>query len=43
MPTREIRVTPMGEILDMIACMSIAGGAKEKKEGDDEEMIPDLW
>ncbi len=33
MSKREILVTPMGEMMDMLACFSIdQGGAKQKKE-----------
>ena len=33
---------PFGELSDLIACHQIANGAKEKRDVDDEDMIPDL-
>jgi len=33
---------PFGEIGDMIACYQIINGAEQKKEVDDDDMIPDI-
>lgn len=33
---------PFGEMGDMIACYQIVSGAKQKREVDDMDMIPDL-
>jgi len=46
-PTREIYLTPVGLLYDMVACQQIAEGAEEKQvvqksEDMDEDMIPDL-
>lgn len=33
---------PIGEVGDLIACYQIIHGAEQKRELDDEDMIPDL-
>lgn len=33
---------PIGEFNDLVSCWAITNGAKEREDGDDEEMIPDI-
>ena len=39
MTKKEVLVTPYGEMMDMIACMNIDAGAKQKKEELTQEQI----
>lgn len=42
MTKREIYWTRYGEMLDMIACMAIENGAKQKKEMTQEQILFDM-
>ena len=41
-PRQELNSMPFGELGDLIACYQIANGAEEKRDADDDDMIPDL-